>query len=324
MMLPFEYVRDLLNDITPQMAYNGADFTSWQESSRKKLAEILGMQKFSKVAPEKEVISDKTTNDIRTIEFSFNTEKYYRVNAKIYLSLKTKNAPVAIMLPPHSPGCSPATTWWDTKPIQSAIIGNDTPENMCIRAVEQGFTAISIDLRDECFEETMINHLMGRTTIGERVWDVKCLLDIIESDYSDIISTDFVACMGEGNSGLSALYAGVIEDRIKLIVSSNAVSSFKELAENRNKHCACEFVPQLAKYFKMDDVIKMAYPKYYVQVNSTGDVRFDISDTKAVFDNAFSVYKNMGAEDKCKYIHINGERKFHADKVWKIVDDFIK
>ena len=68
----------------------------------------------------------------------------------------------------------------------------------------------------------------------------------------------------------------------------------------------------------------MAYPKYYVQVNSTGDVRFDIKDNKAVFDKAFSLYKDMGEVDKCKYIHFDGPRCFHADEVWATVDEFIK
>lgn len=321
MSIPLERVKVLINDVKPSLSYDGSDFSLWQKNAKQKLYEILQLGNIEKVPFKKTVESDTVTDGIRQINISFNTEKYYRASATIYVPENVKNAPAIIMLPPHSPGESPAVTWWDTKPLYGAIVGDDTAENLCMRAVKEGFVAIALDVRDQCFEEAMINHLMLRTTQGERVWDIMCLLDILQEDYSDLINTEMIGCIGEGNSGVTPVYAGAIDDRIKLVVASNAVSSFKELCQMRSRVCACQFVPDIIKYFEMDDVIKMSYPETYIQVNSTGDVRFDINDTKDVFSSVESFYKNMGAENKCRHICIDGERKFHADEVWQAVKE---
>lgn len=324
MATAFEKTKNVLEKMTPSLTYDGKDFFLWQKNAKKKLAEILGIDKFCKVETEKTVESDIVSDGVRKIEFSFNTEKYYRANAKIYIPQKIKNAPVIIMLPPHNPGESPAVTWWNTKLLYGAVVGDDTAENLCMRAVKEGFTAISLDVRDQCFEATMINHLMLRTTQGERVWDIMCLLDILQKDYSDVINTEMIGCLGEGNSGITPVYLGALEERIKFVVASNAVSSFRELGQMRNRFCACLFVPNIMKYFEMDDVVKIAYPKTYVQANSIGDVRFDINDTKEVFEKVKSFYKDMGEENKCRYISVDGKRKFHADEVWEAVNEMIR
>ena len=45
----------VVQKVIPLMSYDGGDFQEWKAAARAKLSQILGMDKFEKVAPEFEV-----------------------------------------------------------------------------------------------------------------------------------------------------------------------------------------------------------------------------------------------------------------------------
>ena len=56
-------------------------------------------------------------------------------------------------------------------------------------------------------------------------------------------------------------------------------------------HCSCNYVPKLAEYFDMGDLMAMAYPKYYIQVSGMED---NISTIFYDDDSWPVVHKYMG------------------------------
>jgi len=61
---------------------------------------------------------------------------------------------------------------------------------------------------------------MGRTTIGERVWDVSRLIDVIETEFSSKVNTEKICCIGNFGGETTTAYAATLDDRITLAMSS--------------------------------------------------------------------------------------------------------
>ena len=76
--------------------------------------------------------------------------------------------------------------------------------------------------------------------------------------------------------GTATVYAAALEDRIKLAMPSCAMCTYKD-SIGAMPHCTCNFIPHIAEYFDMGDLMALAYPKYYVQVSGKEDPIFPIT-----------------------------------------------
>ena len=47
----YEYEKELLKKVQPAMRYGGEDYDQWKPAARKKLAELLGMDRYQKCDP---------------------------------------------------------------------------------------------------------------------------------------------------------------------------------------------------------------------------------------------------------------------------------
>jgi hypothetical protein len=97
-----------------------------------------------------------------------------------------------------------------------------------VRAVEEGFCSIALEQRymgangqtdsgdPACIKKNacMPSILIGRTAIGERVWDVHRLIDIIQKYLTEYIDKDQIICMGNSGGGTTTFYASCYDERI--------------------------------------------------------------------------------------------------------------
>ena len=160
--------------------------------------------------------------------------------------------------------------------------------------------------------------LMGRTTIGERVWDVQRLLDVLEDNFADRLDLSCIGCMGNSGGGTATAYIAALEDRIKLAMPSCAMCTYKD-SIGAMYHCTCNYVPHIAEYFDMGDLMAMAYPKCFIQVSGVEDSIFPIFAAREVFAKGKKMYGDMGAEERCVLVEGNGGHRFYADDAWPFV-----
>ena len=99
----------------------------------------------------------------------------------------------------------------------------------------------------------MATLLLGRTAIGERVWDISCLIDVITKHCSEYVDTDKIVCLGNSGSGTATFYASCLDERIFLSVPSCSVCTFDD-SIMAMWHCPCNFIPGIRKYFDMGDL----------------------------------------------------------------------
>lgn len=327
-----ERSREHLNRIATSMSYDGSDIEIWKKSAREKLLELLGMHKFAKVAPDVQIEYENKIEGATEIRFTFKSEEDYRVPCHLLLPDGIENPPVMICLQGHSTGMHISLARAKFDGDEETIKGGD--RDFCIRAVKEGYAAIALEQRNfgesrggadgpRCAQAALSALLLGRTTIGERVWDVMRLIDVIETEFADRVDTKTICCMGNSGGGTATVYTAALDDRIVLAMPSCAMCTYKD-SIGAVSHCACNYVPGIAEYFDMNDLMVMAFPKYYIQVNGVEDDIFPLFGAEAVFEKGKKVYEKYGMGDRCVHVKGKGGHRFFADDSWPIVHKFIR
>lgn len=323
MKTAYSYTKELLLNQKPSMAYDGTDLASWQTAAREKLWDLLGLNKFTKVAPCVEVEYERKLENATEIRFTFQSEAGYRAPAHLMIPHGVQHAPVMICLQGHSTGMhislGRAKYDGDTDLIQSG------DRDFCIRALKEGFATVALEQRsmgesrDEngrgCLCASMTNLLMGRTTIGERVWDVMRLIDVLKTHFTRRADMGCISLMGNSGGGTAAIYTAALEGRLSLVMPSCAMGAFTASIGTKY-HCACNYVPRIAEYFDMGDLMAMAAPMPFVQVSGFKDTGFFYHGAEAVFTQGQRAYKAAGVADRCVFVRGEEGHRFYADLSW--------
>lgn len=308
----YEYNLELMQKVVPSMSYNpeDAEIFTWQKKAREKLAELIGLDRFEKVAPDTEIEYEEKIEGATNIRFSFASEEGYRVPCHLLLPDGIKNPPVMICIQGHSTGIHVST---DKVPCE-----NDT--DFALRAIKEGYAAVTIEQRSlgECSSEP-IGSLIDTATMGERVWDVQRLMDVLETEFADKIDVKTMCVIGNSDGGTTSVYVGALDDRPAMIIPSCAMCTFKDLVG-----VMPNFVPHIAEYFDMSDLMAMAYPKCFIQVNGKKDDILPMDPAKEVFVKGKRPYLNTRKDYKCAMVLGPEGHRFYADLTWPIIHKFIK
>ncbi|MBQ7921404.1 MAG: alpha/beta hydrolase, partial [Clostridia bacterium] len=155
--------------------------------------------------------------------------------------------------------------------------------------------------------------------IGERVWDVSRILDVVEEKFSDIATLEGSVCVGNSGGGTATYYIACLEDRFSAYMPSCALCSFRD-SIIAMQHCICNYVPGIGKYFEMGDLAMMIAPKKLVVVSGLHDNGcFPIHGAKAAFEIVQKCYKAAGAPDNCVQVIGEEGHRFYADAAWPVM-----
>ena len=332
MRTPYEHNVELMQSVTPSLAYDGGDYEAWKKVAKQKLIDLVGLNRFTAVDANMEVEFDIVNEENnREIRFTFCTEKGYRSLAHMIIPHGVKKPPIMICLQGHSRGMHISLGKAKYPDEVELIAGGD--RDFCVRAVKEGFCAIALEQRNfgecggtdegpQCLRSTLKGFLMGRTTIGERVWDISRLIDLLINDFSDILNTDTICVMGNSGGGTATAYTAALEDRVKLVIPSCAMATYKD-SIGAIPHCSCNFIPHIAEYFDMGDLMALAFPKYFIQVSGLEDELFPFFAAEEVFNHGAKVYKQFGKEKYCRLVRGKGGHRFYADDTWPIVHELL-
>ncbi len=331
MKTAYDNNKALMQKVTPSMSCDISAFEEWQISARNKLSQLLGLDKFNKVDLDFKIEYQEKSEGVTEIRFTYQSEAGYRVPCHMLLPDGIEKPPVMICLQGHSKGMHISLGRPKFEGDEDTIRGGD--RDFCVRAVKEGFAAIALEQRNfgecggdengpRCLYSSMVALMMGRTTIGERVWDVSRLIDVIEAQFKDVVNADLICCMGNSAGGTATAYVAALEDRIVLAMPSCAMCTYKD-SIGAMPHCSCNFVPHIAEYFDMDDLVAMAYPKYFIQVSGKEDDIFPLVAAEKVFDSGKRVYDALNAGSRCTLVKGNGGHRFYADDAWPIVHQYL-
>lgn len=328
--LPLEHHYRLIKDHTPEMRWDGKeDINEWKARAKAKLSQLLGLSEIEKFAcpVEIEIEYDRYAEDLdaREIRFRFKSEKNVTIPCHLCIpkGAEGKKLPLMITLQGHSTGMHISLG----RPIypgdEQDCKGGD--RDFVARALKEGFCALAIEQRGfgengghpasgnpRCTEVAKRAMMIGRTLIGERVWDVSRCIDALEANFAELFDTDKIMLMGNSGGGTATTYTAIFEDRIKIAVPSCAVCDWEDSIAIMT-HCACNHVPYIAKYFDMGDLVAMTAPKREIVVSGAEDNGFLIDGAKNSVAVGRRAYEALGVSHNLVHVIGNAGHRFYAD-----------
>ena len=324
-----EYVQQLTKDMVPSMAYDeNVSLEEWQGKAHEKLTELLGLP-LSDCDIDFKVLTEEDYEDYKQITFEFQSEPGYYVPCTLLVPHGVEK-PVAgvICLQGHSSG-SHISLGIPKFPGDESIIAGG--RDFAVRAVKEGFCAIAMEQRymgskgraqdgiPSCISSNtaMAGLLIGRTAIGERVWDIHRLVDVIEAEFTRYIDKDKIVCMGNSGGGTATFYASCYDERIGMSMPSCAVCTYEDSIIAMH-HCPCNYIPNIRKYFNMGDLGCLIAPRPLVVVCGVEDNIFPLHGVEASFETIKKAYKKAGKEHLCHLVKGDGGHQFYPDDAWPI------
>lgn len=336
-MKSVDYIRKLTKDIKPAMAYEkGMNVQVWRQEAKKKLEELLGLP-LGECHGHFRITGEKVCDGYTQYDFTFQSEPGYYVPCVL---LAPDNAsgplPVAICLQGHSTGMHISLGEAKYPGDQKTIDGG---RDFAVRAVKEGFYAITMEQRymgvcgssengapacsGSVENAAMPSLLLGRTAIGERVWDVMRLIDVIEEELTPYIDKDKIILMGNSGGGTVTFYASCMDERIRLSMPSCAVCTYDDSIIAMN-HCPCNYIPGIRRYFNMGDLGVLIAPRPFVLVCGEKDPIFPLEGVKKSFETIKSAYESMGKNGNCHLVIGNGGHQFYPDDAWPVAKELLK
>lgn len=322
----------LFAERTPLLRYNEErDLPVWREQVRAKLTELLGDTP-ERVPLNLRVEWTQDTEDFFEYRIVFDTEPETSVPAHLLIPHGAKKpCPVVICLQGHSTGMHISLARPIYEKDEGAIGSGD--RDFAIQIVKEGYAALVLEqrafgerisqriidhnpyYRTTCYLPAMAAQLLGRTLIGERVWDISRAIDAL-AEFPEI-DMDRVACMGNSGGGTATYYAACMDERIKIAMPSCSVCSFSQ-SIGTLYHCACNYVPSLGKYVDMGDLACLIAPRKLVVVAGRVDTGFLIKGTEDEFEIIKRIYEKAGDPDGCALVIGEGGHRFYADPSWDV------
>ena len=333
---PTELHRKQVAATRPALRWDGhTPPEQWKITCRNKLKELLGMDTFTRCDPDLQIQHEDIVNGNCRIHFLVQTEPGYYVNCDLLLPPQSSDEPLplCVCLQGHVSGAHL------TVGIAKFDYDETYIEHECdfgVQAVNLGFAALAIEQRGfgqnggntdkgwtQCQHAAMVANLIGRSLIGERVWDVQRVLDAVLGRFSDQITMGGSVLLGESGGGTATYYTACLEDRFSLYMPIVALCNFYESIVDIS-HCVCNYVPGVAKYFDMGDMAIMIAPKKLVVVSATEDEWFPLDGARKAFAQVKEIYRLTNAEDKCEMVVGDGPHRFYAGLAWPIVMKLLK
>ncbi len=322
-MTPYENIKNIIASYKPAMRWDGTEpLEAWQLHAREKLRELLGINAMVPAEKLVKIEFDRMDRDFREIRFCYQSEPGYFVPCHMLIP---NNAvlplPTVICLQGHSKGMH--ITLGRTKYADETISGD---RDFALRAVKEGFLAIALEQRNfgecggnergpQCLEPSLTNLLIGRTTIGERVWDVMRCVDVLLDDFSAFADPQNVYVLGNSGGGTCSIYAGAMDTRLAGSIPSCAISSFAA-SIGAMQHCACNYVPNILKYFDMSELISMTAPRKLVIVSGALDEIFPLAEAKEMVAIGRKAYDAIGVSSRIAHVIGDEGHRFYADIAW--------
>jgi len=308
---------------------------AWRKALKSKLSELLG-RKPVKVKPNVKVEYEIDCGAFIDRRFVFSAEAGVEVPCHLLVPKEAPSPlPLMICLQGHSTGMHISLGRPKYEGDAESIAGG---RDFALQAVREGFAALALEQRcfgersdsrpkeartvnSSCHHASMCELLVGRTMLGLRVWDVSRAIDALgEFEGLDM---DRIACMGNSGGGTVSYYAACTDDRIKAVMPSCSVCTFKS-SIGAVDHCQCNYIPGIMNYVEMGELAGLIAPKSLLVVAGRKDPIFPIAGVKECFASVQAIYKAEGHPANCRLVLGPDGHVFYPDLAWPAFHELTK
>lgn len=324
----------LIKKVKPKLSFDeNKEYFSWKAKIKEKLFELLGMACIqSNVATDIAfcVEKEEQKDGYKQIRFSFQSEIGAVVPCYLLIPNTGKQKyPIAITLQGHSTGFHNSIGEAKSESDAEYIA---TRGDFGVQAVKRGYASLCIEQR--CMGELLTSRHefekylcmypaltaleLGRTTIGERCFDVSRSIDVMER-FFNCVDTQKILITGNSGGGTTSFYAACLDERIKICAPSCSFCSF-EKSILLKRHCACNYIPSAYLWFEMQDITSLIAPRDFIVVAGELDSIFNIEGVKTGVETAKRIFRKENAEDKVELIVTPKGHYWCVDLVWNAIE----
>ena len=306
----------------------------WQERFRAKLRDALGLANIERDLKDHEPYAEMSVSeDMGTyVRESWHIWVEPTVALPFYLLRpKQSKAPLPLVLTPHG----------HNHPHIYVGIGENEEEKQSIlegerdiacQGVEQGYLVIAPTTRgfgetrtaedqeagkgSSCRIQLMHDLLVGRTPIGDRVWDMSRLIDWAIATQE--IDSERIAMTGNSGGGTITVFAAACEPRISVAVPSSYFCTFQG-SIGSIFHCDCNYVPGMLRLGEMYDVAGLIAPRPFMAIAGKEDPIFPIEHVCFAFDKLKHIYDVAGVPEKCELFVGEGGHRYYKAGSWPFI-----
>jgi len=315
-------------------ARDPAGVTAWQSAFRPRLQAMLGLPRIAArgaCALEPRLLGESEEGDHRLQEWSIQTEPGFRL--PLLLLLPPGEGPHPLVITPHGHGRAGKRTYaglWATQDERREI--EEGQRDVALQAVRAGYVAAAPDMRgfaslrrreelqrdatSSCRALALYALLLGRTLLGERVWDMSRLIDWAAG--LPAVDATRIAITGNSGGGTVSLFAAACDPRIGVAVPSCYFCTFLASIGSVH-HCECNYVPGLLAEAEMADVAGLIAPRPLLAVAGRDDPLFPLPGVREAYADLQRIYAAAGAPERCA-LHVGeGGHRYYSAAVWPFV-----
>ncbi len=326
---PIELHKIQFEKITPSLRWNKkTDVNEHKIKCKEKLKELLGLDTFTECEPNLQIIKKDQINKNNHIHFVVQTEEGYYANCHLLVSPEQKGKrPLLVGLQGHVSGAHLSLGQY--KYEYDEVYLSEQHSDFCIQAIQNGYVGLAIEQRafgdntgkekpggTNCHHPSMVSIMLGRTTIGERIWDVHQIVKAVKKHFDNIITMENSVLIGESGGGTATFYSACMYDDFDIYVPGVAVCTFKDSIVGR-EHCTCNYIPNIAKYFDMGDLGVLIAPKKLIVESATDDRWFPVEGAKKAYNQIKEFYQLQNAENNCTMVIGEGSHRTYPERVWE-------
>lgn len=311
------------------------DFKKWQNAFRPELKKLLGIEliesSLANYHPKSKLLASEDVGYAIREQWVIWTEPTVPLPF-ILLRPKDARAHRGLVITPHGHSKSTvlyAGIYQDDKERESGEAGE---RNVAVQAVMEGYFAIAPttrgfgntrtdeDLKNDapysCRTLLLRDILVGRTPIGDRVWDMSKLIDwalrTLPVDPEKIVMT------GNSGGGTVTLFAAACDTRISVAVPSSYFCTFTG-SIGAMHHCECNYVPHIMELGEMADVAGLIAPRPFCAVQRKLDGIFPIEESRKAFSHLKQIYTAAGVSGNCELYEGPEGHRYYKAGVWPFV-----
>jgi len=329
---PSDVHQHLMKQVVPRLRYDGGDVKDWQRKLRRKLRRLVG---FAAMPKQRCALKPrslwKREHPLGTIEkIAFTSEPKAEVTA--YVCLPRDVAPpyaAMICLQGHNSGMHHAIGVEREDETEPMVVEGD--RDFGIQCMQRGVAALCIEQRSfgerreqkvavaqrtMCHEAAVHALMLGRTLIGERVYDVDRGLDYLAARGD--VNMKAVGVMGNSGGGTVSMFSAALLPRLSLAAPGSHFCTFKASIMSIY-HCTCNYVPGLYNVADMPDIMGLFAPRPVVIVNGKDDEIFPIQATRKAFRALQRIYEGCGAGEHCHLVVGREGHRYYAEQAWPLI-----
>lgn len=321
----------LAANMKPELSFDkGNNTAAWRHSLKEKLLGLMGMPEIEKnkaPALNLQIKSEEKGQGYTRINFTVESEIDCHVPCSLFIPDTGKEKyPVAVILRGHVAEAGYRGEYYALK---------DSAEQLTLsrgeEAVKNGYIALCVEERGTgaraprtrykntpgCLYVGMVAIMLGRTIVGERIFDLQRALDALchfpQCNIAEVLVT------GHASGATTAYYAACCDERIKLCVCSNGFAPYGTSVLDR-MHCHCNVIPAAYQYFDMPDLSALIAPRPLAVIAGALDDFSPIEGVREGFGTVRAIFEAQNAPNACRLVETETKKEWCTDTVWGTVN----